>query len=178
MSGDVALPMTRSDREELKSLARQRARVEKAGVEERKAAVLADVEEQLSAIFKANDEDWAHLTTAADQAVREADQQIAEICRQRGIPEDFRPSLSVHWYSRGANAQASRRAELRKAAERRIDAEAKAAKLAIDRATLEIQTELAVAALTTDSAKRFLETMPTLPQLMPVVDVRQLRVVR
>lgn len=166
--------MTRGEREELKSLARQRSRVEKAGVEERKATVLADVEAQLSAIYKATDEDWAHLTAAANQAVSDADARIAEICRQRGIPEEFRPGLDLRWYSRGANAEASRRSELRKAAERRIEAEARSAKLAIDRATLEIQTQLATAALTTDAARSFLEGMPSLPQLMPTLDVHEL----
>ena len=174
MSAEVDVPMTKGDREELKSLARQRARVEKAGVEARAAAMRAEVEEQLSAIFKATDEDWAHITAAASQAVKEADAQVAEICRQRGIPEDFRPRLDVQWWGRGANAEKSRRAELRKLAEREIEAQGKAAKLAIDRATLEVQTQLATAALTTDAARAFLEGIPTLPQLMPAFDVRQL----
>ena len=175
MSAEVeSTPMTKGEREELKSLARQRARVEKAGVEERKAAVLSNVEGQLAGMFKATDEDWAHLTAAAERTVQEADAQIAEICRQRGIPEDFRPSLRLSWLHRGVNAEKSRREELRKLAERRVEAEAKAAKLAIDRATLEVQTQLATAALTTNAAKEFLQGMPTLPQLMPTLDVRRL----
>lgn len=173
-AAEVDLPMTKGDREELKSLARQQARVEKAGVEERKAAVLAHAEAQLSATYNATAEDWAHLTTAAEQAVKAADAQIAEICRQRGIPESFRPGLHLAWYSRGENAEKARRAELRKLAERRVDAEARAAKLAIDRASLEILTQLATAALTTEAARSFLAGMPSLPQLMPELDVREL----
>lgn len=69
--------MTRRDREDLIRVARLRAKVAKAGVADQEARLLADVEQQLSAKYKLDDAVWADLTTAAQAAVADADQQVA-----------------------------------------------------------------------------------------------------
>lgn len=167
-------PMTKGEREELKSLAKMRARVAKGGAEARAAAVLADFEDQVAAIYKADDEAFRDLAALAQQKVAALDAELAERCRQLGIQEDFRPSLSVSWRGRGENTMAWRRAELRKVAERRVQADSRAAKLAIEEASLEVLTGLATTALTTDEAKAFLDGMPTMASLMPNLDVHEL----
>jgi len=166
--------MTKADREELKSLNRQRARVAKASVEQRMAAVLADFEQQMSTVHKSDDEAWRDLTAEAKRMAADLDARLAERCRQLGVPEDFRPRLGYGWMGRGENAFVSRRVELRKAAERRVQAEGRAAKVAIDMAALAIATELTRVALTTDEARRFLHTMPTVVELMPTLDIREI----
>lgn len=171
---EVAIPMTRAEREELKALNRQRARVAKASIEQRKAELLADIEEQLAAIYGANDEAWQDLAEEAERLVRALDAQLAERCRERGIQPEFRPRLDCNWYGRGVNGDRHRRAELRKVAERRIQAEGRAAKVALDEAALAIATDLATAALTTAAARRFLEAMPSVSELMPTIDVGEL----
>ncbi len=167
-------PMSKGEREELKSLTRQRARVAKGGAEARAAAVLADVEAQLAAVYKADDEAFRDLSAHAEQKVAALDAELAERCREMGIQEGFRPRLTCGWWGRGENAANARRVELRKVAERRVQADSRAAKLAIEAAALEVLTELTAAALTTDEARAFLSKLPTVAELMPTLDVRQL----
>ena len=60
-----------------------------------------------------------------------------------------------------------RRNELRNVAAKRLDAQAKAAKVEIERAETALLGELAAAALTTDEAKAWLERLPSIAELMP-----------
>ena len=114
--------MTAAERSELGSLVRFNAKVARADAEARGKWLKADVEEKLSARFKFEDAAWKDITAAAEKAVQEADAAIAALCRDRGVPEDFRPSLCLSWHGRGENASAARRAEMRKLAYAHIDA--------------------------------------------------------
>lgn len=170
----TAPAMTRGERDDLARVARLRAKVARTNVGQREAELLADVEEQLAAEYAFTDEAWADLTKGAAEAVAEADRQVAELCRQRGIPEDFRPGLTVGWYGRGRNAVPARRAELRKVAQTRIAAAAKAAKAAIEAREADVLTELLAGGLTSDAARSFLESIPSAAALMPPLQVREL----
>lgn len=72
----------------------------------------------------------------------------------------------VSWYGRGENASALRRGELRAVAKTRIDADARAAKVAIERSSVEMQTELVAGGLESEAARAFLPSMPTTEALM------------
>lgn len=166
--------MSKAELDKLESLAKQQSRVAKTGVDQMAAERLADVEEQLSAQHDARAPAWAEVTARAEAACRQADEEVAETCRNLGIPENLRPAIVCQWYSRGENADRGRRAELRKLAERRLQAEAKRAKHQIDRAVLEVLTSLATSALTSAEAKAFLDGMPTVESLMPRLALREL----
>lgn len=167
-------PMTAKDRDTLAKIARQRAKVAKSMVAQRQAQLLADYEEQSAAIYSARDAAWADVVHEAQQKVAEVNQHIAKVCADRGIPAEFAPSMMAGFVSRGQSGDRERRVELRKLAERKIDAAAKAAKLEIDRADGEVQVELLTGALTTEEARAFLERVPTPEQLMPAVQLAEL----
>lgn len=158
-------PMSRVERTELAQLVKLRGRVAKEDIATREAQLLADVEAQLAARYDPRHEAWAEITERAQKAV--ADAEIAARCRELGIPEEFRPAISTTWYGRGENADRSRRAELRKVAQTRLAANAKAAKVEIDRSTADLLTQLAAGALESSASRSFLEAMPTIDQLMP-----------
>ncbi len=166
--------MSRSERADLARLVRARARVAKAGVAQREAELLADVEAQLSAVYRFDDDAWADIAKAAQAAVAEADQQIADLCRQRGIPERFRPGLSIGWYGRGENAVAARRTELRKLAQARIAAAGKRARAQIEARAVDVEGEIVAAGLTTTAARAFLASIPQPAELMPTLAVGDL----
>lgn len=170
--------LTKTERTDLLKLARMRERVARAEVDQRAAELLANAEAQLSAKYQFSDEAWADVTRAAKDAVAEADAEVARVCAEKGIPTEFRPGLAVQWYSRGENAMAGRRAELRKAASTRIDAKAKAAKHQIAAASVQVQTELLATGLTTEAAQSFLTSMPTPEQLMPVLSLAEIEAER
>jgi hypothetical protein len=166
--------MSRRDREDLLKLARARERVAKSGIKHRAAELLAQVEEELSAIYRERDPRWAAITDEAERVVAEADAAIAAKCRDLGIRESFRPGLHLNWWSRGENASRERRVELRRLAERRIAALAQGAQTAIERASVDVQTHLLAGGLETAAARAFLDSMPTPAGLMPPIPVAEL----
>lgn len=167
------MSMTKGERTELISLCKQRARVAKAMAGERAAELLADFEAQLAAVYAwDDDETWAEAYKIADAAIADANSQIAERCRELGIPKTFAPSLGGYWRGRGENELNQRRAELRRVAQTRIDTMAKKAKVQIDKASVEVQTHLVREGLGTEEARHFLESgMPTVDSLMPSLAV-------
>ncbi len=166
--------MNKAERDELAKILKARARVANRVVEQQAAKLQADVEQQLATRYKIAEAAWADLTLAATEAVEQADAELAKRCLALGIPEEFRPGLTVSWYGRGENADAKRRAELRRVAYSKIEAMAQAARVAIETAALDGLTQLAAGALESAEARAFLAAMPTVEALMPALDVSTL----
>ncbi len=163
--------MTRAERLELAKLVRLRANVAKKDIEQRQAQLVADFEEQLAAVYQSSHEAWADVTAVANKLVAEADAEISRRCRELGLREKNRPSLSLFWHARGESADRERRAELRKVAQTKLEASARAAKVEIDRSAA---TLLTAGALESSEAKGFLDAMPSIDQLMPGLTVGEL----
>ena len=115
--------VTKSERQELMQLIRKRERVMKSQAQERSALLLAEFD-AASAKIHHYDEDpvWQRATAEANKAVETAKLEVSARCAELGIPAEFAPCLSFNWYGRGQNAVAARRAELRRAAQSRIEA--------------------------------------------------------
>jgi hypothetical protein len=118
--------MSKAERDELAKVVRLRVRVTKASLETIAADRRADVERQLSAEFKADDDAWRALTAETKRMVQEANAQLGRTCEELGICERFRPTLGLYFSDRGENAVVARRTELRKLAYARIEADQKA----------------------------------------------------
>lgn len=166
--------MSKTERDELSRLLRARSRLAKSVIDQRVAELLADAERQLATEYKIDDDAWRHLTAAATQAVKSADAELARTCHALGIPQEFRPSLSVSWWKRGENAWKERRAELRRVVQTRLDAMAREARVVIESKVLEGLTMLAAGALKSAEAREFLASMPTVEMLMPALDISAL----
>lgn len=160
--------MTRAERQELARVVRLRAKVAKGEVDANKAKLLADFEEQVATEYDMRDERWAKFIEDGETVIEVANAAIRKVFEQSGIPETFAPSAQIFWYPRGSDwLIKGRRNELRNVAVKRLDAQAKAAKVAVDRAEADLLTELAAAALTTGEAKAWLERLPSSDELMP-----------
>ena len=159
--------MTKAERLELGKVVRLRAKVAKDDAEAQGRRLLADFEAQLAARYPENNPAWAEITATARQAVEAADAKIAQLCRDRGIPDEFRPGLSCQWYGRGENAEKQRRAELRAVAQREVAARVQTAKVTIDRQAAALLSDLAAHGLETEHAKAFLEQLPSVDDLIP-----------
>jgi hypothetical protein len=166
--------MSKGERIELAKVARMRAKIAKAAIDQRKAGLLADFEEQLAAEYKADNEAWSDITAHAKARVAELDAEIAERCRALGVPERFRPGLQLGWYQRGESATAARRSELRKVAQSRIDERAKAAKVEVDRQAADLATQLIAGGLESSAAREFLDSMASIDNLMPPLSLPEL----
>ncbi|MGH9193676.1 MAG: hypothetical protein ACRDZ0_14540 [Acidimicrobiales bacterium] len=164
--------MTRRDREDLSRAARLRAKVARAQVDQRKAEMLADFEEQLATEYDFHDKRWAaamaELRRAAEAANARVDQMLAD------VPKRYRPSAYGGWVNRGENYFAQRRAELRKAAVTRLDEMGKRAIAAIEQRTSEVLIELIAGGLESGEAREYLATIPTPEELIPTLTVAEL----
>jgi len=157
---------------------RLRVKVTKNEVDKHVTRMLADVEAQLAAQYPSTNAAWKEITKQAEDYIAQVDKEIAERCRALGIPEEFRPGLSLSWYRRGENAVSSRRAELRKVAQTELAARAVDAKAEVDRQAVIQLTRLAEGALETADAKQFLEAMPSAEELMSPIALRDLELIK
>jgi hypothetical protein len=170
--------MTRRERDDLAKLMRQRERVAKSGASARSAHLMAEFEAQLDRRYS-YDEDavWEAAALAAKEVVARAQSQIAERCRELGIPPEFAPGLSVGWYARGRNSVQAERGEMRRIAKRRIEEIEAAARLEIERASIAAQEHLLVGGLTSIAARAYVDSLPSIEALMPSLDVAQIQLV-
>jgi hypothetical protein len=168
--------MTKSERDDLQRLIRQREKVQKSAAKQRSADLLADFENQIAAQYSFDDDAvWAEATKEAEREVAKAQKRIAERCRELGIPMDFAPSLRLNWHHRGyGNSVKERREELRRVAKAQIEALERQAIVKIEQASVEAQTEIALAGLTSETARAFVERLPTVESLMPALSYQEL----
>jgi hypothetical protein len=159
--------MTAAERQSLERLVRDRGKVAKADAEARGKWLLADAEAKLAAVYKREDEAWEDIVAAVEKAVEEADAALAALCRERGIPEEFRPFLRCGFAGRGENAFEERRRELRRVVQTQVAARVHEAKVEIDRQVNEQLTQITQAGLTSEEARAFIGSMPKPEHLLP-----------
>jgi hypothetical protein len=168
--------MTKGEREDLQRLVRQREKVLKSAAGQRSAELLADFENQMGATYFAEqDEVWKEVVEVVHQVVAKAKEQIALRCRELGIPDQFAPGLSLSWLHRGyGNSLAKRRNELRTMAETRIEAIERKAITEIQVSCLTAQERIALAGLSSEAAKQFIDQLPAINKLMPSLSFEQI----
>ena len=172
----MAATMTRDEREGLQRLVRQRERVLKSAAKQRSRELIADFENQMGQEYAFDqDEVWEKAVVAAKGVVAKAQAQVAARCRELGIPKRFAPSLDLDWHHRGYdNAVERRRKELRHMAETQVAAIEQKAIVQIELSCLEAQTALAVAGLTSEAARAFVEKLLMVETLMPALSFQQI----
>jgi hypothetical protein len=147
-----------------------------AGIKARTTDAIAEYEMKMAAEFSYDQREvWADLMHAAKARVSELDSLLAEDCRRLGIPQGFRPSISLGWHSRGENASAQRRSELRRVMATRLAAIEKAAIEEVEAGYRKIMTAVLSATLTSGQAAALLATMPSPEQLMPQIDYHSVK---
>lgn len=164
--------MSKGEREDLIRLIKQRERVAKTAAEQRSAAMLAEFEGGVAAlhVFATNDV-WRASVEACTEAAKEAMEKIVAECDKLGIPAEFQPQVTFQWLQRGENAYECRRAELRRVAKAEIDAIEKVARVQIEQASVQAQTEVIANGLTSAAAIEFLRSMPAIETMMPALDI-------
>lgn len=169
-------PLSRRDASDLAAHVRREAHNAKAMASVRTAEVLVDIEKQVASEYSFDqDAVWKKAAAGAHAVVREANEKIAQRCRELGIPAQFAPRLrEPYWYERGENMVRERRAELRRVAETRLAEMEKAAKVQIEKTSLEMQKVLLSGDLTNGEAQTFLAQIPTASDLMPVLTLEEI----
>ena len=172
----MAGTMTKGEREDLIRLVKQREKVAKTAAEQRSAAMLADFEQKISALHAFdNNEVWNAAAHACKEQAEKAALAIAVEADKLGIPKEFQPSISFHWARRGQNEYQERRTELRRLAKAEIDALEQVARVQIESQSVSAQTEIIAHGLSSEAAVTFLNSLPAIETMMPVLDVTQIQ---
>ncbi len=171
--------ITKAERDSLIRVVRLRAKQAEREADMREKVLLAEVQDQMTAQFQANDELWAEAVAIAKEAAERANAQIQARCAELGIPAKHAPGLELGWRSRSPEyADKSRRAELNKLAASRLQALTKTAKTEIQSAALNVEETLILGGLETAEAKALFKAMPTVEQIMPALGLDDLGVTR
>lgn len=166
--------MTKGERDDLVRLVKQRERVAKSAAAQRSAALLADFEQKISALHSFDkDEVWAQAVAFGKEAFDQANKQIKERSKALGIPADFAPQLYLSWAQRGQNESKNRREEMRRAAKAEIEALEQTARVRIESDSVTAQTEIIANGLSSEAARTFLEKLPAVETLMPILDLQK-----
>lgn len=171
-----ARPMTKAEREDLIRLVKQREKVAKTAAEQRSTAMLAEFEQQISAMHKFDSNDvWKAAVDAAVEAAKKANEQVIAEADRLGIPKEFQPRLQFTWARRGENEYRDRRDELRRVAKAEIDALEKVARVQIESQSVAAQTEIIAHGLSSEAAITFLNSLPKIESMMPALDVTNIQ---
>jgi hypothetical protein len=173
---EPARQMTKGEREDLIRLVKQREKVAKTAAEQRSAAMLAEFEQQISALHSFNTNDvWKAAVEVAIEAAKKANEQVTAEADKLGIPKEFQPKLNFSWARRGENEYNERRVELRRLAKAEIDALEKVARVQIESQSVMAQTEIIANGLNSESAIAFLNRLPAIENMMPTLDITQIQ---
>lgn len=173
--------MTKRDREQLAQVAKMRSRVAKASVEQRELVLRSQVEDELQAVFAAEDDLAAKGEEIAMDLARRANTELVEKLDELKIPDHFRPQIGVAKVESllrpRQESNASRRITLRTIAGARIKTLGAAAKVEVDRQCADTVERLITGGLSTEEAQKFLDEMPTIDELMMAPSVAELEAV-
>lgn len=162
--------ITKTERTELRSIVRQQFKVLRAEVEQRKTELLADVEEQVTERFTDEDKAWADASHLAHEAVMEANRKVNDAYRE------LTGNHVEHMYvqARIPHQPMRHRAALKQVAAKRLDAQVSGALLRLQRQEADLLRTLAVGAIESEEARKFLESIPTVGELVPAARLEEL----
>lgn len=165
--------MNKTERAELRSIVKQQIKVLHAEVDQRRSELVASVEDEIAEEFAEEDRQWANVQHEVHEAVMEANRRINDALYNHGF--ETRGDTERMWVrAPGMNKPEQKRNEMRQRAQRKIDAQVKAAKLQLDRQEADLLRTLAVGALESDEAQEFLSAIPTVSELVPAARLAEL----
>jgi len=159
--------ITKGERTELKSVVRQQFKVLRTEVEQRRAEMAAGITEAVRDKYSDEDGHRAAVTDRIAEIVRAAEREITDYMIAQapdcGVTINQPVSLSlprINW------PQDDRHGD-RQSATKQLDASVKAALLRLDRQEADLLRTLAVDAIESEDALRFLSNIPTVGELVP-----------
>lgn len=170
-SARSARALSRSETHDLGMIIKDRAKVLRAHVDHQAAAVMADFEAKLAAIYTFDqDEVWKKAFEEAMTVARECQDRIAKRCEELGIPRTFAPSIGIGWQGRGENAVRERQIELRRVAKSSVEEMSRHAILKIEQQSLDLRTQVVAMGLLSDDAKLFLDSLAPVEEAMQMLE--------
>lgn len=165
--------ITKGERTELKSIVRQQFKVLRAELEQRELEMIAGVEDQITAKYAADDDTWSVLQHQVHEAVMACNRQVNDALYEHNYA--VKGNSERMWINEPNLRQPQeKRMELRRHSHSHIKAQVRAARLDLERREADTLRTLAIGALESDEAQRFLESIPTVGELVPTARLAEL----
>jgi hypothetical protein len=171
-----ARPLSRAETHDLGMIIKDRAKVLRSHVEQRAAEILAKFDEELANKYNYDESVWRKIGNDAQDILLDAATKLHRKCEEIGVPGDYAPTLGLTWHGRGQQAITSHRAALRRMAQSRIDAMAKAAATKIEHTSLDLRTQVVAMGLLSPDAKLFLESLSTVDEAMAALEFHKVEI--
>lgn len=158
--------ISKGERAELKSVVKQQFKVLRSEIEQRELEMMAGIDGEIAERFAKDDQQWSATAHRIHEAVMTANREINNALYEGGYQDRGRTErIWVH--SPTISKPQGDRMELRQRAASQIRAQGKAARLRLDRQEADLLRTLAVGAIESDEARAFLESIPTVGELVP-----------
>ena len=165
--------MTKAERTELQSIVRRQFKVLRSEVAQRQVELLADMEAEIAAKYAETDEKWSTLVDGIRMICESAEREVETFVRSSDF-ENVQPRFGSWMGMHNLPRPEDGRSELRRVATAQIAARAAEAKLSLERQEADILRDLAMGALESDEAHRFLRSIPSVGELIPAARLREL----
>lgn len=165
--------ITKAERAELRSVVKQQFKVLRSELEQREQEMYAEIEDQITDRFSEQDQQWDAMIHRWREIEREANRQVNDLLYEYGYQE--RGGSERQWVNAiEPNPPTRKRTDLRVQAQSKVKAQAKGARLRLDREEADLLRTLSVGALESDEARSFLESIPTVGELVPAARIAEL----
>lgn len=157
--------MTPGERRDLRTVVRQRMKVLRADVAQRRMELIAEAETRLVDRYRAQDKQIEDLNFAIAEAAEKASREITDlIIAARGDADGVSIRRPVHL----------RPPQVHRAMVAGIEAQVKTALLSLDRQEADLLQTLALNSLETAAAREFLAAIPSVAELVPAARLREI----
>jgi hypothetical protein len=154
---------------------RQRIKVLRADVAQRRMELLAEAETRLVERYRAQDKQVEDLNFRIAEITEQASREITDlIIANRGDIDGVSVRRPVRLQTPKLNAYTEDRAQFHRAMVAGVEAQVKTALLDLDRREADLLETLALSSLETQAARDFMAAIPTVADLVPAARLREI----
>lgn len=167
--------ITKAERTELRSIVRNQFKVLRAEIEQREMELRAEIEAEVQAKFADADTAWAAVRDRVGEVLGSAEREVTDLLIAAGSTEyTIQQPYRLPRYDLMPKRNKDDRQDIYRQAVADLTAKVKGARVHLDRQEADLLRTLSVGAIESDEARRFLEGIPTVGELVPATSLPQL----
>jgi hypothetical protein len=171
----MSTQLTPGERRELRAVVRQRMKVLRADIAQRRAELISEAETRLVERYRADDKALDDLNFAIQQVADQASKDITDlILAARGESDGVSIRRPIRLQVPRLTNYTEDRRQLHRAMEAGVEAQVKNALLDLDRREADLLETLALSSVESDAARQFLANIPTVADLVPSARLREI----
>lgn len=171
----MSVEMTPGERRQLSAVVRQRMKVLRADIAQRRMELIAEAETRLVERYRDQDKQIEDLNFRIAEIAEQASREITDlILATRGEESGVSIRRPVRLQAPQLRTVTEDRAQLHRAMVAGVEAQVRTALLDLDRKEADLLQSLALRALESNEAREFLSSIPTVADLVPAARLREI----